>query len=228
MDESGRYNYFMERSMTPTELATYARQQYNSTSDDFFSDPELYKHIWAAQNDLAREALLIERIYTSSTVIAQRAYDFPTNAIGIKRVEYNGIKLAPINFKEDDALTLGNSSTTASGTPQYYAIWNRAIYLRPVPDAVNTLTIYSYNAPQEVTNLSTLEVPEQFHLDLVEYVLWRKSIKDKNFEAAGVYKQLWEEKVKKAREWQRRSKRTDGFTAVQDMDQLQSTIIGAV
>jgi hypothetical protein len=214
--------------MTPSDLVLYARQQWNSATDDFFSDLELYSHIWAAQNEMARKAQVIERVYTSSTVIDQRAYDFPTNAIGIKRIEYDGIKLAPISFKEDDTLTLTNTTTTATGTPQYYAIWNRAIYLRPIPDAADTLTIYSYNAPQQVTNSSVLEVPEQFHLDLVEYLLWRKAIKDKNFEAANNFKALWDEKIVAVKEWQRKSKRSDGFTAVQDMDLLNSTILGAV
>jgi hypothetical protein len=214
--------------MTPLEVITYARQQYNSVSDDFFSDAELYKHVWAAQMDFARRAFAIERVYTSTTVADQREYELPTNSISIKRIEYDGKKLMPISFREDDTLTLTNSTTDATGTPQYYAVWNHTIYLRPVPDDALTLTIYSVNAPQEVTSTSSLEIPSMFHLDLVDYVLWRKAIKDKNFASASEYKKLWDDKLYRARQDHRRSKRGDGFAGVQDVEQLNETIIGAI
>src|SRR5690606_12541988 len=57
----------MERLMTPQDLQTYARQQYNSVGDDFFSDEELYRHIWTAQTRLAKEAFCIERTYETTT-----------------------------------------------------------------------------------------------------------------------------------------------------------------
>jgi hypothetical protein len=214
--------------MTPSDLAEYARQQYNSLTDDFFSESELNRHIWAAQLELARKAFLIERVYTTTTVADQREYEFPTNTIGIKRVEYEGVKLAPINFREDDAITLNNSATTGTGTPACYAVWNRTLYLRPVPIEAGELTIFSYSEPQAVDTTSTLEVPTAYHLDMANYLLWRKSIKDQNFEAARHYKETWDECVKAAREFQRKSKRGDSFATVQDIDMLNSNGLGGV
>ncbi len=214
--------------MTPSEIVEYARQQYNSVSDDFFTDDELYRHIWAAQMELARKAMVIERVYTTSTVASQQEYEFPTNTIAIKRITYDGKKLKPVTFREDDCLTLGNSASAATGTPQYYAVWNETLYLRPVPATVATLKIFSYNEPQEVSNTSTIEVPSMFHLDIADYLVWRKALKDKNFQAAQNYKMVWDQKVQDAKLWQRRAKRGDSFTAVQDQELLQTTIIGAV
>lgn len=214
--------------MTPGDIAEYARQQYNSVSDDFFSDAEIYKHIWAAQNELAREGLLIEATYTTPTVASQQEYSFPSLAIALKRVTYDGRKLDPITFREDDTLTLANQTTTATGTPQYYAIWDKIIYLRPVPDEVATLKIFSYNRPDEVSATSTLDIPAEFHLDIVDYLLWRKALKDKNFQAASAYETLWDKKLSKARIFGRKARRGDGFVAVQDMELLNATVIGAV
>lgn len=210
------------------DIALYARRQYNSVGDDFFSDAELYSHLWAAQMELAREGLLIEATYTTSTVPDQQEYGFPTNTIAIKRITWDGKKLAPMTFREDDVLTLTNQTTAATGTPQYYAIWDKVLYLRPIPATAAALKIFSYSQPQEVTATSTLEVPTEFHLDLADYLLWRKAMKDKNFEVAVQYRALWEAKVKKARIWGRKSRRGDGFTAVQDMELLSETIIGVI
>ena len=154
--------------MTPSELAEYARRQYTAVGDAFFSDPELYQYIWAAQLELATEALCIRRVYTASTVAAQQEYEYPTNALSIKRVTYDGEKLTPITFREEDALT--SPAVTVSGSPQYYAVWNDTLYLTPIPDAVGTLKIFSINEPQEVDNTSVLEVQTRYHLKMADFL----------------------------------------------------------
>jgi hypothetical protein len=212
--------------VTPLELQTYARQQYNATTDEFYSDDELYQHIWAAEQILATEGLLIERVYTTTTVVDQQEYSYPTDTIAIKRVTYDGVKLVPISFREDDTLTLGNAATTATGSPQFYALWNRALYLRPIPDDDLALKIFSYNKPTEVSAASTLEIDEMWHLAMADYLLWKMASKDKNFEAAGHYKELWDKTVYEARKWGRKQKRTDGFHSIKDEEAWPSTFPG--
>lgn len=214
--------------MTPAQVVTAARQRTNSVGDTFFSDSELYGMIWEGQNILAKEAYVIERTYTTSTVANQREYSYPTSTIAIKRVEYNGNKIHPVTFREDDAMTLSNSTTTATGYPQYYALWNFTLYLRPVPAEVGTLKIYSFNEAQEVTNSSTLEVPDIYHQDLVTYLCALMAEKNQNFQAADRYRDRWEKQVAKARSFQRRRLRADGFSAIQDMETLPTTIIGTL
>lgn len=215
--------------MTPGDVALLARRRYNAVNETrFFSDQELYGYLWAAQMDLAREAYAIEQLYTTSTVASQQEYSYPTNTIAIKRITYDGIKLHPFSFREDDSVTLSNAASTATGTPQYYAVWNETIYLRPIPAGVGTLKIFSYNEPQEVTNTSSLEVPTMYHLDLVEYLLWMMASKDKNFKAAEMHERQWTQKLSRARAYQRRRLRGDSFTAVQDFETLPTTVIGSV
>lgn len=212
--------------MTPLELQTYARQQYNATTDEFYSDDELYQHIWAAEHELAIKAFAIERVYSTTTVADQQEYSYPTDTIAIKRVTYDGVKLVPISFREDDTLTLGNAATTATGSPQFYALWNRALYLRPIPDDDLALKIFSYNKPTEVSAASTLEIDEMWHLAMADYLLWKMASKDKNFEAAGHYKELWDKTVYEARKWGRKQKRTDGFHSIKDEEAWPSTFPG--
>jgi hypothetical protein len=214
--------------MTPQEVQEYARQQYNSVGDDFFSDTELYRHVWAAQMDLALKSRCIRRVYTTSTVVAQHEYSKPTNTISIKRITYNGQKLLPITMREDDALTLSNSLTSQSGTPQYYYEWGDSFFLRAIPDAVGALKVYSFNKPQEVTSASTLEVPDRYHLQLADYLIWKQAAKDKNWDAARFYQEIWMKTLKEAVGYERTLLRGDAFATVQDVETLPSTVIGTI
>jgi hypothetical protein len=121
-------------TLTPTQLETIIRQRTNTVGDTFWSTDEMLKLFWMAHLEMAREAMCIERTYTTTSVASQQEYDYPTQTIAIKRVTYDGEKLQPITMSEDDALTLSDSTTTALGTPKIYFVWNETIYLRPVPD----------------------------------------------------------------------------------------------
>jgi hypothetical protein len=214
--------------MTPQELETSIRQRLNAVNDTFWSQSEMFSLIEAACNEMAKKALVIERVYTTTTVAGQQEYSFPTNTISIKRVTYNGQKLTPITFREDDALTLSNSATLATGTPSYYAVWNSTLYLRAVPDDAQTLKIFSYNKPQTITVSSEIEVPEQFQNDLIWYCLSQMHAKEKNYQGAKYYQDMWDKALEEARRWSRLRKRGDSFVAVQDLETLPATVIGAI
>lgn len=214
--------------MTPAQIEQAARERYNSVGETFWSQSEIMTLIYEACMEIATETHCIEETYTTSTVADQQEYAKPTNSIGIKRITYAGNKLLKITFREDDALTLNNATTTATGTPQYYAEWGETIYLRPVPSGVGTLKVFSINEPQAVTSTSTLEVPSVFHLAMIDKVVGEMCAKDENMSAATYYLNRWEQKKVKAKALWRKMKRTDSFTAVQDEETLPTTILGAV
>lgn len=214
--------------MTPAEIQEYARQQWNAVGDQFFSDSEFYRHLYGAQMELAKETNCIRRVFTTSTVADQQEYAKPTNCISIKRITYNGLKIFKITDREDDSLTLNNSTTTATGTPQYYFEWGSSIFLRPVPAEVGTLKIFCYCQPQAVSSTSTMEVPERYHLQIPDYLLWKMALKEKNFEAAREFMGLWQGHLIEAKKYERKLLRGDSFVSVQDQETLPLTVIGAL
>ena len=130
-------------SMTPTQLESAARQRYNAVNDSFWSQAEMLGMIYQAQMELAAECLVIQNKYTTTTVASQQAYAWPTRAISIKRVTYDGAKIDPIDMREDDAISLSNTTSIATGTPQFYFSWENSIYLQPVPSEAKTLEIWT-------------------------------------------------------------------------------------
>jgi hypothetical protein len=214
-------------SLTPTQLETIIRQRTNTVGDTFWSTDEMLKLFWMAHLEMARESLCIERTYTTPSVASQQEYDYPSNTISIKRVTYDGEKLEPITMREDDAMTLSDMTTIATGRPKYYFVWNETIYLRPVPDtSALTIKIFSYNEPQEILSTSSFEIPCQFVPDTQYYVMAAMSSKEGDFQKATYYQNMWEAAVSKCKTWTKKRLRGDSFSAVQDSDTLPISLLG--
>jgi hypothetical protein len=216
--------------MTPQQIEESIRRRYNAVSSSFWSQDEIFKIMYEAEMTMAIEDLVIEAKDTStSTVIGTRIYNYPSLVIGIKRIEYNGLKLQPIDFREDDALTFQDATSTLTGLPQYYAIWNKQIYLRPTPDAVQTLTIYAYKEPTLLTTASTtMSAPTICHPAIINYGASFMAMKDQNLNMFDRYQQLWESDRIKIRQWFLRKKRTDGYAVVKDEESLPITLLGSI
>lgn len=214
--------------MTPTQIETAARNKYNAIGDSFFSTSEILDLLFDACNQLSREALLIKRVYTTSTVASQQEYSKQTNTIALKRITYNGQKLKPITFREDDTLTGLNQSTTSEGTPAYYFEWDSSIFLRPIPSGVGTLKIYSINSHSAITSSSVLEIDEIYHMDLVNYLTSEMCAKDNNFKMADWYLKKWEKAKGDAMGFERKRLRGDSFATVQAEESMIEGYLGIV
>jgi hypothetical protein len=213
--------------MTASDVITAARDLYNATGDTFFADTLMYNWLWQGCNQLAVQTLLIENVYSTTTVASQQTYAFPTLTHAIKRVTYNGIKLKPVTMRQDDAITLTNSATTATGTPSYYYTFNFTLYLRPIPDTAYTLQIYSFNLHSQITTANqNLELPLQFQMDTVDYLLSMMQAKDEKYDGALYYRNLWKDHILEAKRWKAKQKRTDAFAVVENEDILPVTILG--
>lgn len=216
--------------MTPAQVEEAIRRGYNAESDNFYASDEVLKIIYRGEAELAREALAIEaRDTTVPTVIGTRIYSWPSLLISVRRVEYDGTALQAIDFRQDDQDTSYSATTTQTGTPLYYAVWGKSIYLRPVPNAVKTLTIYGYQEPTLLTTASTvLSVPSEFHSDLITYGLMNACLKDKDYDGASYYRDIWDKRKLEAKAWMRKRRRSDQFAAVKDEELFGRTLLGNI
>ncbi len=203
--------------MTTAEVETAARRKINAVSSTFWSQTEIMDLIYQGCLEMAREALVVENTYTTTSVADQQEYAYPTNVISIKRVTYNGYKVEPITFRQGDSISLSNAITVTTGTPQGYAMWDETLYFYPTPSASSvTIKVFAQVEPQAVTSTSTLEIPSQFHMDLVDFVVGEMHAKDENFELANWYNSRWEKAKMRAKAWKAKSKRGDAPASVHD------------
>jgi len=214
--------------MTPDQIQSAARRKYNAVGDTFYNDSFFYDLIFQAETELVTEGLLIENTYSTTSVASQREYAYPTSAIAIRRLEYDGNKLAKSTFREDDAMTLSQSDTTDGGTPTVYQTWDRIIYLRPIPDTADlTIKIFTYDEPVLLsTGNANLAVPTVYHTAIVDFVVSHLASKNQDFQTATFYMNRWEQGKVLAKRLHAKVKRTDKFTRVKNVDDLPATHLG--
>lgn len=212
--------------MTPSQIEQACRERYNAVGETFWSQSEIFTLLTNACQEIATETKCIESTYTTTTVSGTQEYPFPDYVIDVKRVTYDGIKLSNIDLRRSDALTLNNTTTTITGTPDYYSVWNNTIILFPTPNDAKTLKLYTHNEPQAIAVTSTLEVPSVFHGRLINYVVSEMYAKDKDFSSARHYKELWMQDKLEIKRWINKRRRADSFQTVLDEDSLPNTILG--
>lgn len=216
--------------MTPSQVETAARNRYGASTDSFFSQSEIFDLIFQAEMILATQTFCIEGVDSSTTTVSgTQSYAFPTNFIGVKRVEWNGRRLKKYDFREDDLVTALAANTTTTGDPTYYFIWNGTIYLREIPGSAQTLKVWGYKQPTALSTspISTsLSVPVRHHPKLINYVTSHIAAKDKDYEGSRYYLELWEQDVKRAEAEEKRLKRADQFSYVRTEEQMQTTEFG--
>lgn len=216
--------------MTPAQVETASRRRYNSENSTFWSQDEIFKVIYEAEQELAVDCFVIEaKDISTTTVSGTQTYSLPSLFIAVKRIEWNGTKLEPIDFRQDDQLTMLNASTTATGTPQYWFEWNGSVYLRPIPNDAQTLTIYGYKeATLLTTSSTTLDVPVRTHTALINFVCREMAGKDENWAMYDRFDKKWEADKLRIRQFEAKRKRRDGFAVVKDEESLSTTLLGSL
>lgn len=205
---------------TPPQLIEDCRQRYNAEGDKFFSDQELFDLVYDASLELATETECIERVYSLTTTAGTREYSFPDLAYKVHRIQWKGERLDPIDFMQDDFHTGNDFNTTEQGDPRYYAIYNYVLYLRPTPDAAETLKIFTVDFPDTVSNTSTLDLPRHYHSYLKDYVLQAMFAKDGNQNMASYHRGLWENAVTKVKRVEMKRKISDQYPVVKMQEQM--------
>jgi hypothetical protein len=200
--------------MTPAEIEAAAKARYNAVGDPHFSSDMILGLIYDAEMILATECLVIEDVFQTTSTDGTREYAFPTNAISIRRVEYNGQKLAPAPL-EDDPKT---NTTAPEGTPGKYAQWESTLILFPTPStSSHVIKVYCYVQPQALTTSSTaLDVPTRYHTAIIDYVLMGMAEKDQNPTMIDRYEKKWNTSVQKIKAQQAKLKRGDQMAVVRD------------
>ena len=201
--------------MTPSELETAARHRYNAINDPHFSSAMILDIIYQASMQIAVDTLAIEQTYSTVSVAGTREYAYPANAFAIRRVEYAGKKLRFTTLESDPK----TSTTQVSGTPAEYALWNGEMILFPTPAIDNeVIKVFTYNRPSAVTAISVLEIPSEYHLDMIDLILSVMYAKDQNNTMATYHRNLWERSLNRIKMHNRKKKSGDEFHIVRDQD----------
>jgi hypothetical protein len=168
---------------TLLELRTDARAMLDETTAGFWTDAQLNYWLNEGNLDLAARLEDLEASDTQSTAASDYQYDLPTDCIKVKRVQYDSFPLAFIGYNDLNKYeAVGDPSTSETGTPQYFYLWNNDIFLYPTPTAIKNLTIQYYKRPATMDeDTDTPEHASQFHNLIVYYAVYKALVKDTLF-----------------------------------------------
>jgi hypothetical protein len=201
--------------MTLSSLTDFIRSAYNSAEGDtFFSSQWMITQIWAAETMLANDGWVIEKTYTTPSVAGTRSLVWPANCIGIKEIRYKGKQLQKVDLESDPK----DDENNPSGTPTSYTIWEKEIILFMTPDTNgDNIQVRTYQAPAQLVNGSDpLNVPDEYQICIADKVIAEMAIKDQNIGLAREYMSKWMNCVEKAKQNQRRQKRSDKQARTKD------------
>lgn len=180
--------------MTPAQALDYLRRRHNesSSTNSYWSDDEIYSLITAREHEACAILGLIEATDTSTTTVAStQAYSWPSDAVDLKTVFYDGTLLSELSFREwENEKQAGG--TTPTGTPEGFVSWNRQVLLVPTPNAAKTLTFYYEKLPSTVSAAGTIDLPTVLHYPLMDGVLALMYAKAQNSSLMTHYENLWQ------------------------------------
>lgn len=162
--------------MTGQELLDYLRTDIlrDSAVPYLWSDDMIFRLLGEAENKFARETYaLLDDSLTITTAAGTASYALPT---GTLFVESAAISTSAHDLGNYTRRFLPSNLTTASGTPTVFACDQSARTIRfyPVPDAIITINLRVARLPlTPIGAYSSPEIPEEYHMDLAEYVAWR-------------------------------------------------------
>lgn len=215
--------------MTITEFVDYVRNMHNASADSNWSDSEIYKLAQARSNEAVGIIGLIEAVTTTTSTASTQQVAYPTNAILIRRVLYNGVALRQMTFREWEARRV--SGTDPTGTPREFVTWNNVIYLVPVPTANgDTIKIY-YDAQQSSISSasSTLDIPEVLHTRIADGVIAMMYAKDLNAGMASFFENKWNNiHIPAMREFKNRRRQSYGPILTADSDSSLNDDFGTI
>lgn len=212
--------------MTPSQIESAARRRLNASSSTFWSSTEIIEDcLYFALLDLIQRAKCYETTATTTSVIGQSEYTFPTDAIEIKQITYDNQKLEAMSQRQYFALNL-SGTTSPIGRPTHYIVWGSTYTLFPTPDTAYTIKLWTISNPGTITSTSTIPVPSEFHGRLVNGVAYYMLLKEVDDPRIPVFEARWQRDIiDTTDEWKRR-RYADKMPRVQTEENLVTTDTG--
>lgn len=172
--------------MIVSDVITRVQRQFGDEASVQINSDDVIRYINDAAKEIAVQNDLGAAVATQSSVANQNLYTLPSDALAIRTIYYDNLKLDFYERTEYDAYVNANDpNETAVGTPSLYTRHVNDILLYPKPESVKNIKIWYFQRPVEVTTTADqLPFPVEYHLRIVEYCLQQAYQTDEDWDAA--------------------------------------------
>lgn len=172
--------------MIVSDVVTRVQRQFGDEASVQIDSDDVIRWINDCAKDLAVQNDLGQATASQNSVANQSLYTQPADALAIRTIYFDSLKLDFYTRQEYDAYVNNNDpKEEAAGTPFMYTRHVEDILLYPKPDAVKTIKIWYFARPTEVTTTSdSLPFAVEYHNRIVEYCLQQAYQTDEDWDAA--------------------------------------------
>lgn len=184
--------------MTPAEVYAAIREQCAESSDEFWTEDEIYRLMSEGERRISRFSEMCENTSAFTSVTNTKEYTVSSvlsATIGtIVRVTYDSYPLTLVNINDiDDVEGTAYGGVTIIGQPEYYYRYGGKIGFSPTPDDAKAVSVSFNEIPAAVTTASTaFTIPEEYADYIPDYALYRMFLKDQELRSVAVeYLRSW-------------------------------------
>jgi hypothetical protein len=173
---------------TGQEVANEVVRIFGDDSLIEITNVDLLRWINMAQREIAAANKTIKASATRNIVAGQKLYVIPSNIpiYQIQALFVDGIPLRPTSFQAaQEMIQSDDPNVIFIGQPKIWYEWDGDLYIYPAPekDITDGLSIYYIQQPNDLANLAaTLQVPDRFYNQIVDYVLGQAYRLDENWQ----------------------------------------------
>lgn len=174
---------------TASEVADDVKRIFGDEALVELKQVDLLRWINAAQREIATSNQSLKGSATADAVKGQTLYALPSNSpvYQIQGIHYKGIPLRAITFQSaQETINSDDPEMEATGDPKVWYEWDGDLYIYPSAneDGAGALVLYYIAYPQNLTSITeTLQVPDRFYNQVVDYVLGQAYRLDENWQA---------------------------------------------
>lgn len=174
---------------TANDVAEDVKRIFGDESLVELKNSDLIRWIGAAQREVATSHETIKGTLSHDVIAGQNSYgNLPSVVHQIQAINYDGTPLKPVTFQAAQETIVSNDpDMDATGDPKIWYEWDGDIFVYPSPNETKTsaLTVFYQGYPTNVTTLTeTLQVPDRFYNQIVDYVLGQAYRLDENWQAS--------------------------------------------
>lgn len=178
---------------TGTMLADEAKAIFGDPDQVQATNADWLRWINNGQREIVAVNPILQSSATHDIVSGQRGYSYPADRVQyIQQVFVDGLPIDYYSYAEAQAYILKTGNGSETGTPLIWYEWAQTITLWPTPSKtiVNGLQMDYVRIPSELVSLAnTLDLPDRYYQNLLDYVLARVHELNENIDMASLKRQ---------------------------------------
>jgi len=185
--------------MDVTTAMRRIKRYFGDEYDILINDDDIFGWLYDAESEIIRSSGQNENVASTTVGTIGVAGSAVPTSVHIKRVVINDVALSHI---ERDELDMISASEVSPGTPLYWYVVDKKVFLWPIDAASTTpVKIYYNKTPVMITGTAaaptptTFVVPEIHHNDLIKYCIARAHDKNKDGANSKVMQDLFDRNI---------------------------------